>query len=122
VGITKGVNNRSTGSRYELLAQEYLKKQGFIVLEQNYRNASGEIDIIGIDENTLCFVEVKYRSSEHYGAPEEAVTLYKQKKIITVAKYYLVCHKQYFNKSCRFDVVAICDGSIKWIKDAFYAF
>ena len=55
------------GRKYEDLAAEYLKKQGYRILERNYRCRKGEIDLIGIQEGYLCFVEVKYRSSGEFG-------------------------------------------------------
>lgn len=79
---------RSLGERGEVLAWEYLLKKGYKILEKNYRCKIGEIDIIACHQKRLLFIEVKTRSSEHYGPPEEAVTLFKQKKIIKIAEWF----------------------------------
>ncbi len=110
------------GKDSESIATRYLKKNGYKILEQNYRNKLGEIDIIAKDKKTLVFVEVKARRSSGYGSPKWAVTLKKQRKISMVALYYLKATKQ--NKvKARFDVVAISSSQdnprIELIKNAF---
>ena len=60
------------GTAYEVIAADYLKKQGVRILEMNYRTSRGEIDIIGKEKDTICFIEVKYRNSTRYGTPQEA--------------------------------------------------
>ena len=82
-------NKRRLGSRYECIAAEYLKKQGVVILEQNYQARQGEIDLIGKDRDYLIFVEVKYRRNADSGVPAEAVTLQKQRHIRMTAQYYL---------------------------------
>ena len=57
------MNTRKTGTEYERMAADYLQKQGIRILERNYRNRNGEIDIIGRDQEYLIFFEVKYRKS-----------------------------------------------------------
>ncbi len=110
------------GKKSESLAASYLKKQGYKILELNYRSMLGEIDIIAKDKNTIVFVEVKARSSNLYGNPKYAVTPKKQKKISMVALYYLKTTNQ--NKiSARFDVISISpfnqNSDIELIKNAF---
>lgn len=111
-------NKRHIGSRYEILAAEYLKSRGMAILECNYRCRQGEIDLVGKDGDFLVFVEVKYRRSEKNGTPAEAVTLQKQKNIRRTAQYYLYSHR-YGDIPCRFDVVSILGKEICWIRDAF---
>ena len=68
------INKRSVGTFYENLAARYLENQNVMILERNYRNKRGEIDLIGLDpDGWLIFVEVKYRSSEYSGNPLAAV-------------------------------------------------
>lgn len=112
--------SRLQGEQYELLANNYLVTAGCKIIENNYQARCGEIDIIAIDEQTLIFVEVKYRSSLQFGGASSAVTKTKQKKIIKTAQYYLVTHKKYDKMECRFDVLGI-DGqlNIEWLKHAF---
>ena len=110
------------GERGENLAVWYLKKNGYKIIEQNYRNRMGEIDIIAREKKTIVFVEVKSRRSIRYGSPKWAVTPKKQRKISMVALYYLKATKQSDAKA-RFDVVAITSNrdepQIEIVKNAF---
>ncbi|MBW1695303.1 MAG: YraN family protein [Deltaproteobacteria bacterium] len=103
-------------------AVRFLKKRGYKILEQNYRNRIGEIDIIAKDKNTIVFVEVKARKSRYYGDAKWAVNSRKQRKISMVALYYLKATKQTQAKA-RFDVVTIHEEKeepqIEIIKNAF---
>lgn len=112
------MNKRNTGKQYESLAAEYLQRQGMVILERNYRNRTGEIDLIGRDGEFLVFVEVKYRRDLRTGDPAEAVTARKQQRIRRTAQYYLYSHRC-GNVPCRFDVVSILGEEIRWIPDAF---
>ena len=114
------MNRRETGTQYEERAAEYLIAQNYQILERNYRIRSGEIDIIARDGTVLVFIEVKYRKNDESGNPLEAVDIRKQRKIITVARYYLY-QKKYGDVPCRFDVIGICGSHIEHIKDAFWA-
>ena len=104
------MNKRKIGGRYEQAACSYLEKKGFRLREANFRIRSGEIDLIMEDEDTLVFVEVKYRSGNICGRGEEHVDRRKQATIIRVAEYYLLREGLYDRCPCRFDVVSI-DGS-----------
>ena len=113
------MNTRTKGAEYEEMAAEYLKRQGIRILEKNYRNRIGEIDLIGRDEEYLIFFEVKYRRSMNTGAPAEAVTYPKQKKICKVADYYRLTHGIGEFCAIRYDVISICDKEITWFQNAF---
>lgn len=113
------MNTRKTGAKQETIAADYLKKQGICILEKNYRNRNGEIDLIGQDKEYLIFFEVKYRKSLKNGAPAEAVTFYKQKKICQVADYYRITHGIGEFCAVRYDVISICDEEITWYRNAF---
>jgi len=110
------------GQKGESLAARHLKKNGYKILEQNYRTKMGEIDIIAKDKETIVFVEVKARRSHHFGNPKWAVTPKKQRKISMVALYYLKATNQN-NLKARFDVVAIRskhdNPEIEIVKNAF---
>ena len=110
------------GKKSESIAVKFLKKQGYKILEQNYRNKLGEIDIIAKDKKTLVFVEVKARRAHHFGNPKWAITPRKIRKISMVALYYLKSTQQSGVKA-RFDVVAITlstdNPDIEIIKNAF---
>ena len=111
-------NTRNTGTSYERKAAEYLEQQGLVILKHNYRCRQGEIDLIARDKEYLVFVEVKYRTTDRYGSPLEAVNVRKQQTIRKVAEVYLLTRKQ-TDCEVRFDVVGICGDDIRHIKDAF---
>lgn len=113
------MNTRKTGAEQEEKAADYLRKQGIRILEKNYRNRSGEIDIIGRDSEYLIFFEVKYRKTMQNGAPSEAVTFAKQKKICQVADYYRLTHGIGEFSAVRYDVISICGEEIIWYRNAF---
>ena len=88
------------------MAERRLAREGYRILERNYRVKGGEIDIIAREGDTLAFVEVKARRSDRFGAPGEAVNFAKQKKICRVAQCYLKA-KGVESLNARFDVVSI---------------
>lgn len=87
-------------------AVEYLRKQKYKILEQNFRSKFGEIDIVARDGDFLVFVEVKTRWSKEYGLPEEAVIPTKIRSIIKTGQYYKILHPE-TPDLMRIDVVAI---------------
>ena len=109
------------GKRSEIVVANYLKKKKYKILETNYKNDIGEIDIIAKDKDYIVFVEVKARTSEAFGHPFEAIDEEKQRKIQAVASIYLMKHKKYGTK-CRFDAISILgleQPEITHIIDAF---
>ena len=113
------VNKRATGTDNEQRATEYLIDNGYSILERNFRNKTGEIDIIAKNDNLIVFVEVKYRSSKKYGYAVEAVSYRKQQIIRQVAMYYLTTRYKSYDIPCRFDVIGIDGTDITHIKNAF---
>jgi putative endonuclease len=111
-----------TGESGEALAMKFLKKNGYKIIERNYRCKLGEIDIIAQDGNVLAFIEVKARRTGEFGGPKWAVTPKKQRKISMVALQYLKKTKQ-MEERARFDVVAIRllpdHPDVEIIKNAF---
>lgn len=112
-------NKRSLGTEKEELAVSYLTEHNVKLLARNFYFHGGEIDLIAKDGEYVCFIEVKYRKSNRFGAPEEAVTPAKQKKIIQGAKYFLYKNHYPTDTPCRFDVISVYGEDINWIKDAF---
>lgn len=109
------------GKESEVMAAAYLKRQGYRILETNYKNQLGEIDIIAKDMGILTFIEVKARRSDRFGNPKYAVTRKKQVRISRVALSYLKASRQ-MDKRARFDVVVITRTSninIELVKNAF---
>ncbi|MFQ6001394.1 MAG: YraN family protein [Anaerolineae bacterium] len=80
---------RSLGRRGEELAASYLEKEGYLILQRNYRSGAGEMDIVAQDGDCLVFVEVRARSTREYGTPEESITPSKAQRLIKVAQGYL---------------------------------
>ncbi len=113
------MNKRSVGTEYERKASAYLEKYGYRILDCNFRCKIGEIDLIGKDEEYLCFIEVKYRSSSSKGFPAEAITPTKIRRITRTAQYYMLLHRLPMDTPCRFDAVVILDNEISLIKNAF---
>lgn len=111
-------NKRKIGTKYEKIAEQYLKEQGYVILELNYRCYAGEIDIIATDGVYLVFCEVKYRYRPNTAL--EAVDARKQIRISRSARCYLT-EKHIKNKLCRFDVVGIEREHVIHIKNAFDA-
>ncbi len=109
------------GNDAELFVQTYLTSQGFTILQTNYRQRFGEIDIIACKQNLYIFVEVKARASGLL--LHEAISKSKQDKIRRTATYYIQ-EKKSTDKDCRFDVALLSYQDKKWhltyIPGAFY--
>jgi len=105
------------GKKGEELALNFLENNGYKLIEKNFKSKFGEIDLIMKDGEVVVFVEVKYRLSEDYGSPKDAVTYEKMKKIIKTAEYFIV--KNNLNSLYRFDVVSILKNNIEHVKNAF---
>jgi len=112
------INKSKIGKEQEEVAINYLKKKGYKIIHKNYSCKLGEIDIIAEYKNVVVFVEVKYRKSDYFGLPREAVNYYKQQKIKRVATFYLKWNRT-LNTSCRFDVIEILDSNIEHIENCF---
>ena len=100
------MKRRETGNLGEKLAQDFLKKRGYHILETNYRCPRGEIDIIARDKGCLVFIEVRTKTNLSFGSPEESVTTTKKTRLIATARYYRQCHRN-LPSSWRIDFVAV---------------
>lgn len=114
------ISTRQFGKEQEQQARNYLIEQGLEPIVANYQCKMGEIDLILLDKDVYVFVEVRYRNRNDFGGGLASVDKYKQRKIVNTATYYLQQEKLYDKVPCRFDVVAIKDSTIEWIKDAFW--
>lgn len=110
--------NSIQGSIGEFNAIKYLENKKYKILEKNYKNKLGEIDIIASFKNAIVFIEVKRRITLAFGRPGEAVGVYKQQKIRKIASLYLIKNKL-TNSPCRFDVIEVLDNEINHIENAF---
>ena len=118
ISKTAKTKNKITGDIGECKAAKYLVDKGYEIIETNYKNKIGEIDIIAQDENRIVFVEVKARATAKFGYPREAVNIYKQNKIKMVADIYLKS-KHLTNSYIRFDVIEILADKITHLIAAF---
>lgn len=94
------------GRRGEALAEAYLKRKGYKILERNWEGKTGEIDLIAEDDGTVVVVEVKTRATGTFGTPIEAVDKHKQEHIIRVTQEYLQKSKKK-DVAIRFDIVSV---------------
>ncbi|MFO8102248.1 MAG: YraN family protein [Dehalococcoidia bacterium] len=99
-------DRKTTGAVGEKQAEKFLKKQGYKIIETNYRCKLGEIDIVARDKDTIVFAEVRTKHNLEYGTPEESVNSAKQAKLIKLAEYYMQQH-QGTAQFWRIDVVAV---------------
>jgi putative endonuclease len=111
------------GKEGEDRAARFLMKQGYRIIERNFRTRSGEIDLIAMHDGTVVFIEVKTRTSDAFGAPELAVNPRKQQRMVKAALGYIK-YKKLHQVSCRFDVVAILaaahtEKEVEHIQNAF---
>lgn len=117
---------KKRGNQAEQLACDYLQNKGLMLLTRNYGISAGEVDLIMRDDDTLVFIEVRYRKNADFGGAAASVTTKKQQRIIKAALSYQQQHAP--QSSMRFDVVAIEGDNkensieINWIKSAFDGF
>ncbi len=106
-------NARDTGLEGEDFAVRFLKSKGYRIIERNFRTRYGEIDIVARRKAEIVFLEVKTRSSDSFGVPQEAVDRRKLSKISTVASHFIQ-KKGLENFSIKFEIVAIKKKDNHW--------
>ena len=110
------LNTREIGNKYEDKSVKILVKEAYKILERNYQNRFGEIDIIAEKNKELVFIEVKYRKTSKFGYGYEAVDRRKIMKILKLANYYIQS-KKYQDYKIRFDCMSYLGDELDWIKD-----
>jgi putative endonuclease len=100
------MKRRETGTLGENLACDFLGKNGYRIIERNFRCPCGEVDIIAQHQDILVFVEVRTKTSQHFGSPEESITPTKMEHLRNVAEHYRQNHSD-LPESWRIDVIAI---------------
>ncbi len=112
------------GKYGEQQAINYLKENGYTILEKNYRYLKAEIDIISIKDDVLVAVEVKTRSSDFFGNPQDFVNQKKINLMVSAVDYYVTQHD--LDVEVRFDIIAIIKQKntfkIEHLEDAFLYF
>ena len=113
-------DNKVVGNLGEDMACKYLQEKNYYILERNYRNRLGEIDIIAMDRGVLVFVEVKARKNRRFGVPQEAVNDIKRHKIDKTANLF-VAEKNWYKLRRRYDIIEIIfdEDYINHIENAF---
>lgn len=112
------------GENGEKFAIEFLKCRNYTILAVNWRTSHLEIDIVARIDNTICFIEVKSRSSTKYGEPEKALTIKKQKNLLNAANQYI--QEFEIDEDIRFDLITIVKNTnnpiINHFEDVFVPF
>ena len=111
------------GNKGELLAKQYFEHNGYEVLDENWTFEKSEVDLILYKDSKIIFAEVKTRSGNKFGAPEESVNLKKQKLLVIAANEYI--HLMDHKHEVRFDIISILFNkfgkhTITHIEDAFW--
>lgn len=113
------------GARAEAAAARWLERQGMRLVARNYRCKVGELDVVGLDGDTLVFVEVRLRGRGSLAGAAESVTTAKQRRLTRAATHFLASHPRWQRHPCRFDVMAgreASDGfAWEWLQHAFDA-
>lgn len=120
-----GDGRRALGAAGESVAARLLERRGFRIVEANVRCRLGEIDLVAVDAGVIVFVEVKSNRGGRFGAPEEMVTPFKQRRLTRLAAWYLQ-RRGWLGRPARFDVVAVdweAAGAarVRHFRDAFPA-
>jgi len=122
-GLGRHLTTTGKGKQFEVLARQFLRKQGLKQFQLNFHSRFGEIDLIALDADVLVFIEVRYRKNTDHGAAAATVNFHKQQKIIRTAQHYLQKSGLTNKMPCRFDVIGISGSvdalEIQWIKNAF---
>jgi putative endonuclease len=118
------VSRRGAGKTAEDAAAGYLRSSGYKILERNYSTPLGEIDIVALDGDVVCFVEVRSRSGGGFGGALEALTKSKQRQVARAAKAYMKA-KRLEGAGVRFDFAAVeipeeGEARVELVKNAFW--
>ena len=89
----------------EALAAEFVEKQGYVILERDWKSGHHDLDIIARDEDTLVIIEVKTRRNRLFGDPEEAIDYKKRLSLQSAINHYVKSHR--IKIPVRFDVISI---------------
>lgn len=120
-------SRRDTGQAAEGWALTHLEEHGLRLLTRNWRCRLGELDLVMLDDDTVVFVEVRYRRHSAWGGAEASVDARKRARISAAAQVFLQQQQLWARHPCRFDVVAIgpaerrSSPQLNWIRGAFDA-
>jgi len=111
------------GRKGESLAKAHLKSTGYEIMEENWRHSRAEIDLIARKDGLIIFVEVKTRTGNFFGEPEDFVDARKQKLLVSAADEYIYMANH--EGEVRFDIISVLfdkqkNYTLKHIEDAFW--
>ena len=118
--VRKGIFNRvkaknfETGRLGEVIAKKYLQDKGYDIIDQNYKTKYAEIDLIARHKGILVFVEVRTKTKEQFGTPEESINRNKINKLIKNAQSYAAIKN--YNKEYRIDAICVILDENKKVK------
>jgi len=120
-----GAARQQRGRQTEELAARHLERCGVRLIARNFRCRGGELDLIGLEDGMLLFVEVRQRARTDFGGALASVDARKQRRLRRAAEYFRLCHPEWRRHRARFDVIAL-DGPpgegtsrLVWVRDAF---
>ena len=117
-------DRRGYGDEGEEATARLLESQGYQIRSRNFRCRYGEIDLVAEKDDTICFVEVRMRSSAIWGDPSNSVSWAKQRRVVKAALHYLLAYGVH-GKMIRFDVVSVIgrgrDAVLEHLPNAFDA-
>lgn len=116
-------NKKQIGRQGEDIASKFLENNGIRIIEKNYFTKYGEIDLIGIDNKSIIFVEVKLRNNYNYGLPSESIDSFKLNRLKKAIDYY-VYEKNITGHDYRLDLIfiSLVNGlyQIEWLKNQIF--
>ena len=114
---------KNVGQIWEHNAEQFLLRQGLVLLARNFLTRRGEIDLVMRDQDLIVFVEVRFRNASRFGAAIHSIDRRKSACVVRSASVFLQQHPQWSNHPCRFDVIAYdgvaARGNPTWIQAAF---
>ena len=114
---------KEAGDQSEADALRHLQAAGLKLITRNYRCPGGELDLVMLDQQTLVFVEVRFRRDRNFGGALASINTRKQQRLLLAAQRFLQTHREYQKLRARFDVVSLEGNAgapkLQWIKDAF---
>jgi len=119
------MNKRELGKKGEEFAIKFLEKSGIKIIFHNYFTKYGEIDLIGLENKTIIFIEVKFRNNINFGYPIESIDSKKIEKIKNAANDFII-KMNYKDYDFRFDVISLLNNekngriNVNWLKNQFF--
>lgn len=114
---------RRRGAAVELAARAHLLRAGLVEVAANANYRVGELDLVMLDDDTLVFVEVRYRGSQAFGGGAGSIDRGKRRKLVRAAEVFLLQNPRFADGPCRFDVVEASGDpqapALVWMRDAF---